>query len=100
MTVRAGSSCLSFADSGEWLYPSHLQGVWEHRIAPLCADCGWTESTHHEWQRHGPVLSLGPGWVCRRCGRTAYDKDERCTEEAPPTDYPPCSMWTSDGDTD
>jgi hypothetical protein len=92
---RAEHSCDDFVDSGEWLYPAHLRGVWEHRIGPLCGTCGWVENCHHQWHRERPVLTLGPGWWCRRCGRTAYDKDGRCTEASPPVDYPPCGTWQS-----
>lgn len=90
---RSLHACNDFVDSGEWLYPHHLQGVQEHRIARLCGTCGWAETCHHAWVWRR-------GWSCGTCGRTAYPKDGRCTVDQPPTDYPPCGRSWGDGDTD
>lgn len=96
--VRDAFPCNEFVESDKWLIGSHDGS----RIDVLCSNCGWGKLTHHNWYRTDYGGSLGPGWQCRTCGRTAYDKHGRCSAESSPIDYPPCwpSWMTSDGDTD
>lgn len=62
--------------------------------ATICVNCGWSKGAHHTWSRkRRPNGSLGQGWSCSKCGRTAYDNHGRCTPESPPEDYPPCSTF-------
>lgn len=83
---RLDHSCLNFEGSGQFLLD------W----FPICKNCGWTENSHHQWERHDRfVTSLGPRWQCKICGRTAYDMYGACTPETPPADYPPCGTWYS-----
>lgn len=91
----------SYASCREYVLPGLDDATGQLLGRMLCARCNWARTTHHSWQRVTYVsATLGPGWGCRTCGRTAYVKDGACTKDEPPTDYPPCGRSWDDGDTD